>query len=315
MLITSANKIEEKPGASASLGTWQMPRCPFLVEYSSAVLEQIRQDGARGAEQENGGVLFGNREPGRICIRARKPIQCEHAIGPGFILSRKDEERLAQLILSAATDPAFRGLQVLGWYHFHIRSKIFLSERDRQIHFRYFAAPYQIALVIRPVSERPVHGGVFFREASGDMRTESSYDEFTIDAPRLAPELGQATPPEPPRQLTSVPPKSERQAAEALCPRCGSRNLRRSRRRGPIERVRGILGFYSYRCHECLSRFFLKTSPALMERGQSNRHRRPEERRRSRRRTRREILLWGGGMLGFLAILYFLIRDTGPKPD
>jgi hypothetical protein len=27
------------------------------------------------------------------------------------------------------------------------------------------------------------------------------------------------------------------------------------------------------------------------------------------------MLLWGGGILGFLAILYYVIRDTGPKPD
>jgi hypothetical protein len=36
---------------------------------------------------------------------------------------------------------------------------------------------------------------------------------------------------------------------------------------------------------------------------------------KSRQRTRWEMLLWGGGVFGFLAILYYLIRDTGPKPD
>jgi type II secretory pathway component PulM len=58
----------------------------------------------------------------------------------------------------------------------------------------------------------------------------------------------------------------------------------------------------------------LKTS-SLLERARTSRRKRPEERRRARERTRREILLWGGGILGFLAILYYLIRDSGPKPD
>src|ERR1022692_2766231 len=35
-------------------------------------------------------------------------------------------------------DPELNGLQALGWYHSHLRSKIFLSERDRPIHFSHF---------------------------------------------------------------------------------------------------------------------------------------------------------------------------------
>ena len=47
----------------------------------------------------------------------------------------------------------------------------------------------------------------------------------------------------------------------------------------------------------------------------SSPRKRPEERKRARQRTRREMLLWGGGIFGFLAILYYIVRDTGPKPD
>ena len=54
-------------------------------------------------------------------------------MGPGFVLPEKDERRLAQLITGAETDPDLNGLEALGWYHSHIRSRIFLSERDRQI--------------------------------------------------------------------------------------------------------------------------------------------------------------------------------------
>src|ERR1039458_4436262 len=277
MLFTPVDDISEerwRTGPGTNLKTWRIPQCPLLMECSSAVLEQIRREVEAGrnlvrAERETGGVLFGIHEPGRICILACKALQCEHAMGPGFVLSEKDEKRLAQLISAPATDPELNGLEALGWYHSHIRSRIFLSERDLQIHSRYFAAPFQVALVIRPESERPARAGLFFHEPSGEMRTESSYEEFTIEvpppaAPELKPAVVSKQAPSHRRTPSRVKPE---QQTETLCPKCGSKHLRRSRRTGPIERFREFFGFYPYRCHECLSRSFLKTSPQSTEGG------------------------------------------------
>ena len=294
------------------------------MECSGTVLEQIRREVEQARNsfreaRETGGVLFGIHEREGIRILAARLLQCEHALGPGFVLSAKDETHLARLIAAPATDPELRDLEALGWYHSHLRSRIFLSERDLQIHSRYFGAPFQVALVVRRESERPARAGFFFREASGEMRAESSYEEFSIEAPPSAsPQLRPpaVSKPAPSRRRTpplAKPPEQQRQR-EAICPKCGSTHLRRSRRNGPIEQVCALFGFYPYRCHECLSRPFLKTS-SLLERARTSRRKRPEERRRARERTRREILLWGGGILGFLAILYYLIRDSGPKPD
>ena len=317
MLLNRVDEISEErwpTGPGTELKTWRIPECPFLMECSSTVLEQMRQEvegrsSSRRGEQETGGVLFGINELGRICILASKPLPCEHALGPGFVLSAKDEKRLAQLIAAPATAPELNGLQALGWYHSHIRSRIFLSERDLQIHSRYFGAPYQIALVIHPRSDRPARAGIFFREASGEMRTEASYEEFAIEAPPPAvPERKQpvVSEPAPVYRRTTSPAKPEPHC-EAICPKCGSKHLRRSRRAGPIERFREVFGYYPYRCHECLSRSFLKTSSGLLESARSSPRRRPEERKRARQRTRREILLWGGGVFGFLAILYYIV--------
>jgi proteasome lid subunit RPN8/RPN11 len=292
------------------------------MECSCAVLEQIRREVEQARNsyreaRETGGVLFGIHEREGIRILAARLLQCEHALGPGFVLSQKDEKRLAQLIAAPATDPELKGLEALGWYHSHLRSRICLSERDLQIHSRYFDAPSQVALVVRRESERPARAGFFFREASGEMRTESSYEEFSIEAP--PPAATEVKPPvvskpAPSHRRTPPPPHPQPRQREAICPKCGSTQLRRSRRTGPIEQVCALFGFFPYRCHECLSRPFLKTSN-LLERARSSLRRRPEERRRARERTRREILLWGGGILGFLAILYYLVRDTGAKPD
>jgi proteasome lid subunit RPN8/RPN11/DNA-directed RNA polymerase subunit RPC12/RpoP len=287
------------------------------------VLEEIRGEveedrDLRHGERETGGVLFGLQEPDRIRILARKRLPCEHAMGPGFVLSDKDEKRLAQIVAASGTDADLKGLQSLGWYHSHIRSRIFLSERDQKVHARYFGGPFQVALVVHPETGRPTRAGFFFRESSGDMRTESSYEEFTIGtpqqtAPEVKPEVVSKQPSSHGRTTSRAKP--EQQQPEVTCPRCGSKHLRRSRRTGPIEHFREFFGSYPYRCHECLSRSFQKTSSSILERSQSSPRKRQERRKRAWQRTRREMLLWGGGVLGFLAILYYLIRDTGPKSD
>jgi proteasome lid subunit RPN8/RPN11/DNA-directed RNA polymerase subunit RPC12/RpoP len=270
-MLNRVGEISEErwpTGPGTNLKTWRVPQCPFLMACSSAVLEQILQEveggrNLRRGDRETGGVLFGIYEPSRICILASEPLECEHAMGPGFVLSDKDEKRLAQLISAAASDPELSGLQALGWYHSHIRSRIFLSERDLQIHSRYFAAPYQIALVIHPRSDGPARAGFFFTESSGEMRTEASYEEFAIEAPPPAAPVHKhpvVSEPAPSPRRTPSPAEPEPHR-EAICPKCGSKHLRRSRRTGPIERFREVFGFYPYRCHECLSRSFLKTSP------------------------------------------------------
>ena len=324
MLNTAVDKMsgEELLGVPGSPSkTWRFSQCAFVMECSSAVLEQVRREVEQAYKShcgklETGGVLFGNHEPERIQILAAKPLQCEHAMGPGFVLTENDLRRLAQLILAPATDPELKGLEALGWYHSHIRSRIFLSERDLQIHSRYFGAPFQVALVVRRESERPARAGLFFHEASGEMRTESSYEEFSIEAPpSAAPELKPpvVSKPAPTPRWTPPPRQPQPRQREPICPKCGSTHLQRSRRTGLIEPVCAVFGFYPYTCHECLSRSFMRTS-SLLERARSSR-KRPEERRRVRERTRREVLLWGGGILGFLAILYYVTRDSGAKPD
>ncbi len=324
MLITPVDKIQEvlPPGRGSSLKAWQFPQCPFLIECSSAVLDHIRRDSehdrsSQRGELEIGGVLFGVDEYDRVRILACRPLDSEHAMGPGFVLSEKDEQQLAELIASPATDAGLHGLEALGWYHSHIRSRIFLSERDRQIHSHFFGGPRQLALVVHPSSEAQLRAGFFFRELSGEMRTESSYEEFTIEPLPLTvpePKPVEASEPGPTRRRTERPAKPP-QKREAICPRCGSRHLQRSRMTGTLDQLRELLGYYPYRCHECLSRSFLKTSPDLLKRGRSGPRKRPEERRRAWLRTRREMLLWGGGIFVFLLILFFLISDTGAKHE
>jgi hypothetical protein len=94
---------EERWQLDPDVKTWRIPQCPFVIECSSAALEPVHREVAVGSEV--GGVLFGIHEPGHIRILACRPLPCEHAMGPGFVLSKRDEKRLAQLVSAPARIP------------------------------------------------------------------------------------------------------------------------------------------------------------------------------------------------------------------
>jgi hypothetical protein len=182
-----------QPPAGIMLKTWETPQCPFSIEYAPAVMEQIRQAAMdaffslRGGV-EIGGVLFGSvsADESSVRILAFRPIECEHARGPRFLLSGKDLERLRAQLGKSADDPVLRGMQALGWYHSHTRSEIFLCAQDLAIYNSVFPAIRQIALVVRPDGVKPTRAGFFFREGSS-VHTESSYREFVLQASAFAP--------------------------------------------------------------------------------------------------------------------------------
>lgn len=170
--------------------TWSVEGHAIRICCPAPVLESIRQAAWEGLQKvprrglEVGGVLLGTREGDEIRIAAWRPIPCEHAKGPGFELSAKDEADLRQLLESTASDPGLQGLEVLGWFHSHTRNGVTLTAADLDIYNRFFPAPWQIALVVRPHAYEPARAGFFFREPSGAVHSESSYKEFILEAKR-----------------------------------------------------------------------------------------------------------------------------------
>ena len=160
--------------------TWVAPQCPFSIEYSTRVLDDIRLAVVdaffslpRGGA-EIGGILLGTYEPGCLAITSYQASRCEHAAGPSFTLSPNDETKLREQLASV------RG-QVVGWYHSHTRSGIFLSEADLDIHKRFFPEPWQIAMVIKPHTFQPVCMGLFFRERDGSIHASAAYQETLLE--------------------------------------------------------------------------------------------------------------------------------------
>src|ERR1035441_4591949 len=173
--------------ATQEFGSWSAGAQKPAIEYSNAVMDEIRIRAAEGFERvrdsgglEVGGVLFGTRRDGVLRILAVRPIECEYANGPRFMLSKRDETGLAELLLASGGDPALAGLEPAGYLHSHTREGICLSPADVQIFNRFFPLRWQVALVVRPASLAPARAGFFFREEDLGVRTESSYCEFQL---------------------------------------------------------------------------------------------------------------------------------------
>ncbi|HYW43723.1 MAG TPA: Mov34/MPN/PAD-1 family protein [Bryobacteraceae bacterium] len=176
---------------ASDVATWKAPQCAVTVEYSLRVLDDIRLAVVeaffslpRGGA-EIGGLLLGKHAGGKVTIQDYRPLDCEHAYGPSFTLSPKDQVRLAELLASISGEAG--GLEPVGWYHSHTRSEILLSEPDQEIHQQYFPEPWHVALVLKPHTFQPTRAGFFFREADGSFHGASSRGEFVVEplgAPR-----------------------------------------------------------------------------------------------------------------------------------
>src|SRR5258708_6099150 len=97
--------------SEVKVGTWNVPESPVTVEYSLVVIEEIRHEVAEGYQRlsrggiEVGGVLYGTREGRVVKVTAMRPIACEHARGPAFLLSDKDRIALNEQLLQDKDDP------------------------------------------------------------------------------------------------------------------------------------------------------------------------------------------------------------------
>ncbi len=166
--------------------SWAAAESPVTVEYSLVAIEEIRQEVAQGYQKlarggiEVGGILYGARDGRTVSILAIRPIVCEHARGPAFLLSDNDREMLEEQIRQEREDPRLEGMLCVGWFLSHTRSDIMLSDSDLEIYSAYFGAPWQVTLVVRPGRGGSMRGGFFVREPDGAVRSDSSYLEFNL---------------------------------------------------------------------------------------------------------------------------------------
>ena len=179
---------------------WSVAESPITIEYSLVVIEEIRHAVAEGFQRlsrggiEVGGILYGTREDRMVRVLAMRPIACEHARGPAFLLSDKDRMGLNEQLATDAENPHLEGLMSLGWFLSHTRSEITLSDSDLELYSIFFPAPWQVTLIVRPGRAGSMRAGFFVREADGTVKNERSYLEFNFPD-RLAGVLDRAAAP------------------------------------------------------------------------------------------------------------------------
>lgn len=167
-----------------SFQTWTTEGIPFPIEYSTSVMEELRQTAEQGFQKiphggvEVGAILFGKRDGSTIRICEWRPIDCSHAKGPSFVLSDRDLAGLREAISGAAVE--LPDMEPVGWFHTHTRSEIFLSPDDVAVYNEIFPEPWQVALVMRLRKEQPAVAGFFFREPDGAIQTTGSHREFVV---------------------------------------------------------------------------------------------------------------------------------------
>src|ERR1035437_9816219 len=97
--------------SDVKFASWSVVESPITIEYSLIVIEEIRHAVAEGFQRlsrggiEVGGILYGTRDGRTVRILAMRPIACEHARGPAFLLSDKDRMGLNHQLTSDAQDP------------------------------------------------------------------------------------------------------------------------------------------------------------------------------------------------------------------
>jgi proteasome lid subunit RPN8/RPN11 len=166
--------------------SWSVAESPVTIDYSLVAIEEIRHLVAEGVQKlarggvEVGGVLYGAREGRTIRIMAVRPIACEHARGPAFMLSDADRQTLEKQLEQDKVDLRLADMICLGWFLSHTRSEIALAESDLEIYERHFSAPWQVTLVVRPGRGGSMRAGFFVREHDGAVRRDSSYLEFNF---------------------------------------------------------------------------------------------------------------------------------------
>ncbi len=170
-----------------SFHSWKAPGHDLEIMTVETVLTQIRDfavDGylrlARGGI-EVGGVLFGSHEGQQIKIKAWRPIACEHANGPSFQLSPKDESGFNRLLEEVNKETELMGLEPVGWFVSHTRSDISIRIEDGIFWEKYFPENWQIALVVKPSRFQPVQAGYFFRNGS-QTPIDPCLQEFVLPA-------------------------------------------------------------------------------------------------------------------------------------
>src|SRR3954451_16507210 len=172
-----------------SYGVWAKPGGGFSIRYALRVFHEIEFVVGESFRRiphggiENGGLLFGHRQPDGIEIAAFRAIECEHAFGPTFVLSEKDVEGVRQQLQSYKAEPEITELEVLGWFISHSRSGLRLTDREKEIFIDLFPDAWQVTLLAKPEKFNPTRLSFAVREPDGALNLDVTDQSFILPLP------------------------------------------------------------------------------------------------------------------------------------
>ncbi len=167
---------------------WNAPE-GFTITYSLGVFHEIDYQVNEGYRRiphggiEVGGLLFGRSDAKSTSIEAFRPIDCEHASGPSFILSERDLANLHEQISASASDPELNGLDVLGWFVAHTRAPLQMNDREVVLFDELFPENGKLMLLVKPERFQPTRFGFLVRGADGRMPRDASQQAVILPLP------------------------------------------------------------------------------------------------------------------------------------
>ncbi|MHC5036535.1 MAG: M67 family metallopeptidase [Planctomycetota bacterium] len=152
--------------------------CPLFVSFDA--LHRAVQYARAEPNREVGGFLVG----GRFIDGDEEFVWIDHFLEGRHLQSHPASARFTHETFEDAWkhldggDPKAYSPLLLGWFHSHPGLGVFLSDRDRFIHEKFFNLPFFVALVVDPVREELL----FFRWREGKVRSTG----FFLVRPGLA---------------------------------------------------------------------------------------------------------------------------------
>ncbi len=189
----------QEPGSGYAL--WISPDGSLRVNYSLALFSEIDalvNDGYRRIAHggiETGGILFGTKNGGLVRIEAYRPIECQHAFGPSFVLSESDLTALREQLAASDADPELLGLKPIGWFIGHTRSALLLSDREVTWFDTFFPQPGSLTVLIKPERFHPTRFGFLVRTDDSQLERDASQNTVILPLSSQAPVPANLSPP------------------------------------------------------------------------------------------------------------------------
>ena len=146
---------------------WAVPGKPVAVHLRLDVVDRMAAEFLRGLGAvpkrgaEVGGVLLGSIEPGLVkdtsIVRVEdfEPVPCSYVRGPSYLLTEEDRRIF---------DEICKRRSPVGYYRSHTREGLALGPEDIDVLERNFPLTSQVALLVKPLADKPGEAGFFVRE-------------------------------------------------------------------------------------------------------------------------------------------------------